>query len=116
MRALNRKLLRDLATLKGQAAAIALVIASGVMTLIISVTTLDALSLTQQRFYEDYHFAEVFADLKRAPEGVAERLRAIPGVNQVETRVQAAVRLRCRASMIRCVLGSCRFRMDASRG
>lgn len=93
MRALNRKLLRDLATLKGQAAAIALVIASGVMTLMIAVTTLDALSLTQQRFYEDFHFADVFADLTRAPEGVSERLRAIPGVNRVETRVKAPVRL-----------------------
>ncbi len=93
MRTLNRKLLRDLATLKGQAAAIALVIASGVMTLVIAVTTLDALSLTQQRFYEDFHFADVFADLKRAPEGVARRLHEIPGVNQVETRVQASVRL-----------------------
>jgi len=93
MRALNRKLLRDLATLKGQAAAIALVIASGVMTLMISVTTLDALTLTQQRFYEDFHFADVFADLTRAPEGVGDRMRAIPGVNRVETRVSASVRL-----------------------
>jgi len=93
VRALNRKLLRDLATLKGQAAAIALVIASGVMTLMISVTTLDALTLTQQRFYEDFHFADVFADLTRAPEGVGDRLRAIPGVNRVETRVKASVRL-----------------------
>ena len=93
MRALNRKLLRDLAALKGQAAAIALVIASGVMTLVIAVTTLDAISLTQQRFYQDFHFADVFADLTRAPEGVGERLRAIPGVNRVETRVKASVRL-----------------------
>jgi putative ABC transport system permease protein len=93
VRTLNRKLLRDLATLKGQVAAIALVIASGVMTLVIAVTTLDALSLTQKRFYEDFHFADVFADLKRAPESVAGRLHEIPGVNQVETRVKASVRL-----------------------
>ena len=93
MRALERKLLRDLATLKGQAAAIVLVIASGVMTLIIAVTTLDALSLTQQRFYQDYQFAHVFADLKRAPDSLAERLREIPGVNQAETRIKAPVRL-----------------------
>lgn len=93
MRALDRKLLRDLGKLKGQVAAIAMVIASGVMTLIISVSTLDALSLTQQRYYQDYHFAEVFADLKRAPESLIERLREIPGVNQIETRVRAPVRL-----------------------
>lgn len=50
MRALNRKILRDLGHLKGQAAAIALVIASGVMTLVIAVTSLDALTITKERF------------------------------------------------------------------
>ena len=93
MRTLHVKLLRDISRLKGQVAAIAVVIAAGVMVLILSVTTLDALSLSQARFYEDHHFARVFADLKRAPEGLAARLREIPGVNQVETRVQASVRL-----------------------
>ena len=93
MRTLHRKLLRDLATLKGQAAAIAVVIGSGVMVLILAVTTLDAIQLSQTRFYQDHHFGHVFAELRRAPEGVAERLREIPGVNQVETRVQAPVRL-----------------------
>jgi putative ABC transport system permease protein len=93
MRALDRKLFRDLATLKGQAAAIAVVIACGVMTLIISVSTMGALALTQERFYQDSHFADVFADLKRAPDSLAQRLREIPGVNVAETRVKAAVRL-----------------------
>jgi putative ABC transport system permease protein len=93
MRALNRKLLRDLGHMKGQAAAIAVVIGAGVMVLILSVTTLDAISLSKDRFYEAGNFAEVFSDLKRAPEGVAGRLREIPGVNLVETRVVAPVRL-----------------------
>jgi putative ABC transport system permease protein len=93
MRALHIKLLRDLSQLKGQVAAIAVVISAGVMVLILSVTTLDAISLSQTRFYEGHHFAHVFADLKRAPEGLAARLREIPGVNQVETRVAAPVRL-----------------------
>ncbi|MCK9563179.1 MAG: ABC transporter permease, partial [Bacteroidales bacterium] len=93
MTTLHRKLLRDLIRLKGQIAAIAVVIGAGVMTLIIAVTTLDALSLTQERFYRDQQFAHVFADLKRAPEGLAERLAAIPGVNLLETRIQAPVRL-----------------------
>ncbi|SEO65837.1 ABC transporter permease [Aquisalimonas asiatica] len=93
MRTIHRKLLRDLVDLKGQVAAIAVVVAAGVMTLIIAVTTLDAISLTKDRFYRDYHFADVFVDLKRAPEGLAERLRDIPGVDHVETRVNAPVRL-----------------------
>lgn len=93
MRTIHRKLLRDLATMKGQVAAIGVVIAAGVMVLIVSVTTLDALTLSKERFYQEQQFAQVFADLKRAPEGVAERLRTIDGVDRVETRVKAPVRL-----------------------
>jgi putative ABC transport system permease protein len=91
--ALNRKLIRDLLRLKGQVAAIAVVIAAGIMVLIIGVTTLDSVSLSQERFYQSHHFAHIFADLKRAPEVVSQRLEKIPGVNQAETRVKAPVRL-----------------------
>ena len=93
MRTLHRKLLRDMVSLRGQVTAIAVVIAAGVMTLVMAVTTLDAISLSKDRFYTDYHFARVFVDLKRAPEGLVERVRDIAGVNQVQTRVQAPVRL-----------------------
>ena len=47
MRALDRKMLRDLVGMKGQAVAIAMVIASGVATYIMSLSTLDALKATQ---------------------------------------------------------------------
>lgn len=93
MRALHRKLLRDLAALKGQMAAIAVVIAAGVMTLVIAMTSLDALTRSQQRFYAGNHFAHLFATLERAPERVASRVREIAGVSDVQTRVQAPVRL-----------------------
>ena len=93
MKAIHRKLLRDLGQLKGQVAAIAVVIAAGVMTLILAVTNLQSIQLSQQRFYEQQRFADVFADLVRAPEGVAERLADIPGVNRVDTRIRAAIRL-----------------------
>lgn len=93
MKALHRKLLRDFVTLKGQITAIAVVIAAGVMTLILSLTNLDTLRLTQQRFYDEYQFGEVFADLKRAPDSLINRLREVPEVDQVETRVRAPVRL-----------------------
>ncbi len=93
MRTLTRKLWRDLSHMKGQVAAIATVIGAGVMVLIVSMTTLDALSLSKDRFYEGNHFADVFSELKRAPDGVIGRLREIPGVNIVETRVVAPVRL-----------------------
>lgn len=93
MSTLDTKLLRDLARLKGQAAAIAVVIAAGVMVLILSVTLFDALRQAQTRFYDEQQFAHVFAALERAPEGLAMRLSEIPGVDRVETRVAAPVRL-----------------------
>src|SRR4030067_95934 len=93
MKALDRKLLRDLWHLRGQVLAIAAVIMGGVATLVMSLSTYDSLVTTRDRFYSEYRFAEVFANLKRAPVPVAERLRAIPGVAHLETRVIAGVKL-----------------------
>jgi len=93
MNALNRKLLRDLWLMRGQVLAIAAVIMGGVATMVMSLSTYDSLLTTRDRFYRDYRFAEVFAPLKRAPETVAERLRDIPGVQRLETRVVAQVKL-----------------------
>ena len=73
--------------MKGQALAIAMVIVSGVATYVISVSTLDSLRETRAVFYRDFRFAELFVSLKRAPESLAETVRAIPGVDHVETRV-----------------------------
>ncbi|MEJ2191714.1 MAG: FtsX-like permease family protein [Nitrospirota bacterium] len=93
MRALNRKLFRDLWGMRAQALAIALVMASGVATYIMSASTLDSLRLTRSTFYREYRFADVFASLKRAPRSLEARIREIPGVQRVETRVAADVRL-----------------------
>ncbi len=93
MKAIDRKLWRDLWWMKSQALAIALVIVSGVATFIMSISTLDSLRMTQASYYRDYRFADVFASLKRAPEGLARRIREIPGVERVETRVVASATL-----------------------
>ncbi|MEW5770137.1 MAG: ABC transporter permease [Pseudomonadota bacterium] len=93
MTALNLKLLRDLWHMRGQALAIAAVIAGGVATLVMALSTYDSLLTTRDRFYREYRFAEVFTTLKRAPEPVAQRLAAIPGVDRLETRVVAVVKL-----------------------
>ncbi|WP_310448068.1 ABC transporter permease [Thiobacillus sp.] len=93
MRALDRKLFRDLWHLRGQVLAIAAVIMGGVATMVMSLSTYDSLVTTRDRFYSEYRFAEVFASLKRAPDPVAERLTALPGVERLETRVRAGVKL-----------------------
>lgn len=93
MRALDRKLLRNLRTMKAQGLAIALVVAGGVAMFVMSLAAVDSLRRTQAEFYGEHRFADVFADLKRAPESLAERLRAVDGVAVLETRVLAPVRL-----------------------
>ena len=75
MRALDRKLMRDLWHMKGQAVAIGLVLASGVGTFVMSLSTLESLELSQQTYYERYGFSHVFAQLKRAPKTLAATAR-----------------------------------------
>ncbi len=91
--ALDRKLMRELWQMKAQVLAIAAVIMGGVATLVMSVSTYDSLTTTRDRFYAQYRLADVFVSLKRAPEAVADRLREIPGVKRLETRVVTAVKL-----------------------
>lgn len=93
MKALNHKLLRDIWKMKGQAVAIALVIVSGVATYLMLISTMNSLNLTRDGFYRDYRFADVFVSLKRAPESVKTRIAEIPGVDLVESRVVADVKL-----------------------
>jgi putative ABC transport system permease protein len=84
---LDRKVLRDAWRLKAQGGSIALVICCGAAVYLGSAGTTAALKTALDDYYVHYHFADVFARLKRAPEPVADRLRAIPGVGQVETRI-----------------------------
>ncbi len=93
MRALHRKLWRELWKMRGQAFAIAIVIAGGVATLLMSLSSLESLRITRDTFYRDYRFAEVFASLNRAPQGLLASIEAIPGIQTVETRVVAPASL-----------------------
>jgi len=85
--AIDRKLLRDLWALKTQVVSIALVIACGIGGLIASFSTYYSLLYSRERYYDTARFPHVFATAKRAPRSLEERIRAIPGVSEVETRV-----------------------------
>lgn len=87
MSPLDHKLLRDLWRLKGQAAAIGAVVALGVMMLVMMTGLSASLTETRDAYYQRYRLADVFAPVARAPERLAERLAAIPGVSAVQTRV-----------------------------
>ncbi|MFY8122338.1 MAG: FtsX-like permease family protein, partial [Burkholderiaceae bacterium] len=93
MRALDRKLLRDLRSLWSQALTIALVVASGVGGLLTTLSAVDSLAAARDDFYASGRFADVFATVKRAPRAFEQRLRALPGVADVQTHVEADVRI-----------------------
>lgn len=79
--------------MRGQATAIALVIACGVASFVSMRAMYFSLLRSQTDYYTEYRFADVFVELKRAPDWVAERIRQIPGVAQAETRVVMDVTL-----------------------
>jgi putative ABC transport system permease protein len=85
--AIDRKLLRDLWRMRGQAVAIALVAMCGIATLVTMRGSYEALLTAQETYYEHYRFADVFANLKHAPQSLLARVREIPGVNEVDDRV-----------------------------
>jgi putative ABC transport system permease protein len=93
MTMLHRKLVRDLIHIRGQAIAIILVTACGVAAFVTMQAMYRSLLQSQQDYYARYRFADVFAEMKRAPERIADRIREIPGVAQVQPRVVTDVTL-----------------------
>src|SRR5688500_6834318 len=93
MSALNRKLLRDLAAMKGQSFAIAMVVAAGVSMYVMYLSNFASLQGTRAAYYRQQRFADVFASMKRAPQRVATEIAGLPDVSAIETRVVAQVTL-----------------------
>ena len=93
MRAIQKKLFRDLWRVRSQALAIVLVFASGIALFVLARGAFSTLRLTQQVYYRDYGFAEVFARAKRAPLRLEQRIRELDGVAEAETRVVVEVTL-----------------------
>jgi len=89
MRALDRKLVRDLARMKAQAIAIALVVASGVAVFVATMTTYRSLRASEAVFYRQQRFGQVWSGLGRAPLSVAHDIAALPGVTAVDPRIAA---------------------------
>lgn len=79
--------------MKGQVLAISLVIAAAVSLYVMYLVTFQSLQLTQQNYYDQYRFAQIFATLKRAPLYIKNQISQIPGVSAVELRVSAMATL-----------------------
>lgn len=90
---LDLKLCRDLARLKGQILAVAVVMGCGLAMMIMARSLIYSLESTRQEYYEAHRFADVFAHLKRAPAFIAEQARLIPGIAAVQAGISSQVTL-----------------------
>lgn len=90
---LDRKLLREVIRLRGQALTIAVVVASGVACYISLQSAWRALYQSRDLYYETQRFADAFVHLKRAPMSVAGQVAELPGVARVYPRIVEHVRL-----------------------
>jgi putative ABC transport system permease protein len=90
---LDRKVLRDLKKMLGQAVAVALVMACGLAMLTMSRSLIYSLESTRAEYYEVNRFADVFAHLKRAPNSVADQARQLHGVAGVQAGLAVSVTL-----------------------
>ncbi|MBT1062456.1 ABC transporter permease [Bowmanella sp. Y26] len=84
---LDQKLLRDLWLVRGQALAIAVVMAFGVMLMVMMDGLINSLSETKRSYYERYRLAQVFAPVKRAPKHLLQQISHWPDVTAVEGRI-----------------------------
>lgn len=87
--ALQRMLWRDLWHLRGQLLAVLLVVMSGVAAFVAMHSTYRSLLSAQLQYYRSHQFADVFVTLKRAPQTLLERVQALEGVAQAESRIVA---------------------------
>lgn len=84
MKALDLKLLRDLWRMRGQAFAIAIVLAAASATFILSVGVHRSLFETREAYYSENNFGDVFANMTRAPRSAVDQIAAIEGVQQAQ--------------------------------
>lgn len=87
MTALNTKLWRDLQSLWAQVLTIAVVVAIGVAGFVGMFSVHESLKNARDNFYRDNRMADVFIRIQRAPLQLQARLRALPGVADVQLNV-----------------------------
>ncbi|MGI9480803.1 MAG: FtsX-like permease family protein [Hyphomicrobiales bacterium] len=93
MNKLDVKMIRDLRRIWAQALAIAMVLASGVATLVLGIGAYRSLDETRSAYYERYRFADLFAYAERAPNALKQEILQIPGVATADTRLVSSALL-----------------------
>ena len=87
MAVLNKKLVRDMWHARGQALAVAVVVACGVAVYIAIGSAYQNLLLTRDSYYEEYRFADFEIMVDRAPKSAVYKLESIPGVRKSRARI-----------------------------
>lgn len=93
MKALDKKLVRDIGHMAGQLFTIALVVACGIASYVAIHGTSRALTRARDAYFERQRLADAFVHLERAPESLRERIAAMDGVALVHTRLVEPVSL-----------------------
>ena len=93
MRIFLLKFFRDLRESKGQFISVLAVVIVGVMFYTGIYSALEGLSGAGREYFAKYRLADIWAPVYRAPEGVAARIAAVPGVRMAEGRVVQDVRI-----------------------
>ncbi|HEX7018436.1 MAG TPA: ABC transporter permease, partial [Gemmatimonadaceae bacterium] len=93
MRAIDRKLIRELRRHWVQVTSIALVMACGTMTIMGLRSTLASIQAARAKYFIEYRFSDVFAHMQRTPAAIGSRIASIPGVAALETRIVRDVKL-----------------------
>lgn len=91
MKALDRKLLRDVGRMWAQAITIALVLACGIASFVAMRGAHASIVRERDAYYAQQRFADVFARLERAPESMTARIEELDGVARVHTRIVRTV-------------------------
>ncbi|MBX3511280.1 MAG: FtsX-like permease family protein [Hyphomonadaceae bacterium] len=87
MRALDKKLFRDVWRMRMHAVGVALVLGCGLSVMVMAVGMRGSMERTRAAYYAERHMADVAVSLVRAPERIARQLAEAPGVEALETRV-----------------------------
>ncbi len=93
MSALDHKAWHDLGRMRGQAIAIGALVMCAMAAWASTALTERAMRRTRDAYYAEQRFADAFASVRRAPEAVAARLAALPGIAEMETRVVSVGRV-----------------------
>jgi putative ABC transport system permease protein len=93
MRALDKKLFRDVWRMRVHALGVALVLGCGLSVMVMAVGMRGSMERTRATYYAERHMADLAVSAVRAPERMADVLGQAPGVETIETRVSGVALL-----------------------